>query len=348
MANRILQPDLVEVNSFNDPNTPFLTNGFINDLQTAVINPKRLTLIKATIPVSTVQLPDYSLIFWYYRLATATTVPTTNNLKAVRLFPRNYIAPTGLAYTPTKNRYLTGAADLVALLNVAAAASGDDGTRNPYWTAGDVVFSFNTTNQQITFRGTNGSFFYCPVGNLDPNIAAGLAVNGITMADAVGGGATNQPQIAGVTLNHRIGYCFSGLTLNNQGTPGNAAYACLTNRPVVGGSSVTTNAVPVDNFPNLIYTGNIYLYTSVVMNSGSAGNNAANKNLLAVIPASDVPNFGFIQFQPNNNSVYATKLPETINRIDIQLLDDANQPYLIGDNAYISVLFGINYNKESP
>jgi hypothetical protein len=348
MANRILQPDLVEVNSFNDPNTPFLTNGFINDLQTPVINPKRLTLIKATIPVSTIQLPDYSNVFWYYKLATATTVPTTANLKAVRLFPRNYVAPTGLAYTPTKNRFLTGAADLVALLNVAAAASGDDATRNPYWTAGDVVFTFNTTNQQITFRGTDTGSFYCPAGNLDPNIATALAASQITMANAVGGGTTNQPTIAGVTLNHRIGYCFSGQTLNNQGTPGNPVYACLTNRPVAGGASATANAVPVDNFPNLIYTGNIYLYTSVVMNSGSAGNNANNKNLLAVIPASDVPNFGFIQFQPNNNSVYATKLPETINRIDIQLMDDANQPYLIGDNAYISVLFGINYNKDSP
>lgn len=348
MANRILQPDLVEVNSFNDPNTLFLTNGFVNDLQTAVINPKRLTLIKATIPVSTVQLPDYGLVFWYYRLATSTTVPTTGNLKAVRLFPRTYVAPTGLAYTPTLNRYFTGASDLVAQLNVAAASGGDDGTRNPYYTAGDVAFTFNTITQQITFRGTSGSFFYCPVGNLDPNIAAGLAVNQITMANAVGGGTTNQPIVNGITLDTRLGYCLSGLTLNNQGTPGNAAYACLTNRPVVGGASITTNAVPVDNFPNLIYTGNIYLYTSIVMNSGSAGNNAGNKNLLAVIPASDVPNFGFVQFQPNNNSVYATKLPETINRIDIQLMDDANQPYLIGDNAYISVLFGINYNKESP
>jgi hypothetical protein len=348
MANRILQPDLIEVNSFNDPNTPFLTNGFTNDLQTAVINPKRLTLIKATIPVSTVQLPDYGLIFWYYRLDSATQTPTTNNLKTVRLFPRNYVAPSGLAYTPTLNRFFTGPSDLVAQLNVAAAASGDDGTRNPYWTAGDVVFTWNATTQQITFRGTSASYYYCPVGTLDANIAAGLATNGITMANAVGGGTTNQPQIAGITLNPRLGYCLSGQTLNNQGTPGNPAYACLTNRPVIGGSSATTNAVPVDNFPNLIYTGNIYLYTSIVMNSGSAGNNANNKNLLAVIPASDVPNFGFIQFQPNNNSVYATKLPETINRVDIQLLDDANQPYLIGDNAYISVLFGINYNKDSP
>jgi len=348
MASRILQPDLVEVNSFNDPNTPFLTNGFINDMQTAVINPKRLTLIKATIPVSTVQLPDYNLVFWYYKLATATTVPTTSNLKAVRLFPRNYVAPSGLAYTPTLNRFLSGASDLVALLNVAAAASGDDATRNPYWTAGDVVFTWNATNQQITFRGTASGSFYCPVGNLDPNIAAGLAANQITMANAVGGGTTNQPTIAGISLNHRLGYCFSGQTLNNQGTAGNPAYACLTNRPVEGGASATANAVPVDNFPNLIYTGNIYMYTSIVMNSGNAGNNANNKNLLAVIPASDVTNFGFIQFQPNNNSVYATKLPETINRIDIQLLDDANQPYLIGDNAYISVLFGINYNKDSP
>ena len=348
MANRILQPDLIEVNSFNDPNTPFLTNGFVSDMNTAVINPKRLTLIKATIPVSTVQLPDYGLVFWYYRLDSATQVPTTNNLKTVRLFPRIYVAPGSLAYTPTLNRFFTGPADLVAQLNVAAATSGDDGTRNPYWTAGDVVFTWNATTQQITFRGTNASYYYCPVGNLDPNIAAGLAVNQITMANAVGSGTTNQPFVAGITLNHRLGYCFSGQTLNNQGTPGLPAYACLTNRPIQGGSSATTNAVPVDNFPNLIYTGNIYLYTSVVMNSGNAGNNAANKNLLAVIPASDVPNFGFIQFQPNNNAVYATKLPETINRIDIQLMDDANQPYLIGDNAYISVLLGINYNKESP
>jgi hypothetical protein len=167
------------------------------------------------------------------------------------------------------------------------------------------------------------------------------------MANAVGGGTTVQPFVANNYLNHRVGYCMSGLEFANQGTPGTAAYACLTNRAIVGGASATTNAVPVDNFPNLVYTGNIYMYTSIVMNSGNAGNNAANKNLLAVIPASDAPNFGYIQFQPNNNAVYATKLPETINRVDIQLFDDANQPYIIGDNAYISVLFGLNYNKES-
>jgi hypothetical protein len=348
MANRILQPDLIEVNSFNDPNTPFLTNGFTNDMNTAVINPKRITLIKATIPVSTVQLPDYGLVFYYHSLASATTVPTTGSLKAVRLFPRTYIAPTGLAYTPTLNRFITGGSDLVALLNTAASAGGDDGTRNPLWTAGDVVFTWNSITQQITFRGTDAARYYTNAGNLDPLIPAALVLYPITMANAVGGGTSLQPQVAGITLNHRLGYCFSGLTLNNQGTPGLAAYACLTNRTVVGGASATTNAVPVDNFPNLVYTGNIYMYTSIVMNSGNAGNNANNKNLLAVIPASDVPNFGFIQFHPNNNAVYATKLPETINRIDIQLMDDANQPYLIGDNAYISVLFGINYNKDAP
>jgi hypothetical protein len=316
-------------------------------MNTAVINPKRLTLIKATIPVSTVQLPDYGLVFFYHSLASATTTPTTGTLKAVRLFPRNYVAPSGLGYTPTLNRFISGGSDFVALLNTAAAAGGDDGTRNPLWTAGDVVFTWNATTQQITFRGTDSGRYYTNAGNLDPLIPAGLALYPITMANAVGGGFTAQPFVANNYLNHRVGYCMSGLEYANQGTPGNVAYACLTNRAIVGGASATTNAVPVDNFPNLIYTGNIYMYTSIVMNSGNAGNNANNKNLLAVIPASDAPNFGLIHFQPNNNAVYATKLPETINRVDIQLFDDANQPYIIGDNAYISVLFGLNYNKDS-
>ena len=348
MANRILQPDLIEVNSYNDPTTPYLTYSFVNDMNTAVINPKRLTLIKATIPVSTVQLPDYSLCFFYHRLASATTAPSTASLKAVRLFPRTYVAPSGLSYTPTLNRFITGGADFVNLLNTAAAASGDDNVSNPLWISGDIVFTWNATTQQITFRGTNASFYYTNAGNLDPLIPATLALYPITTTNAVGGGTTVQPFVANNYLNHRVGYCMSGLEYANQGTPGLAAYACLTNRAIQGGSSATTNAVPVDNFPNLVYTGNIYLYTSIVMNSGNAGNNAANKNLLAVIPASEAPNFGFIQFQPNNNSVYATKLPETINRVDIQLFDDANQPYIIGDNAYVSILFGINYNKESP
>lgn len=349
MANRILQPDLIEVNSFNDPNTPFVMNGFVNDMNTAVINPKRMTLIKATIPVSTIQIPDYSLIFFYHRLATATTAPSTSTLQAIRLFPRNYIAPSGLSYTPTLNRFITGGSDLVSLLNTATTADASTGVGgNPLFISGDIAFTWNSTTNQITFRGTNGSYYYCPAGNLDPAIAQDLASTPILMANAVGGGSTNQPYIPGVTLNNRVGYCFSGQTLNNQGTPGNPLYACLTNRPVVGGSSATTNAVPVDNFPNLIYTGNVYLYTSIVMNSGNAGNNANNKNLLAVIPMTDVPNFGYVQFQPNNNAVYATKLPETINRVDIQLMDDANQPYLIGDNAYISVLFGLNYNLHAP
>lgn len=350
MANRILQPDLIEVNSFNDPNTTFVMNSFVNDMNTAVINPKRLTLIKATIPAATLQIPDYSLIFFYHKLVSSTTVPSAATLQAIRLFPRNYIAPSGLLYTPTLNRFVTGGADLVDLLNTAAAndSSLTGAGCNPLFIANDIEFTWNSTKNQITFRGTSSTSFYCPAGNLDPAIAADLASTPILMANAVGGGSTVQPYVPGVTLNNRVGYCLSGLTTNNQGTPGNPLYACLTNRPVVGGASATTNAVPVDNFPNLIYTGNVYLYTSIVMNSGNAGNNANNKNLLAVIPMTDVPNFGYVQFQPNNNAVYATKLPETINRVDIQLLDDANQPYLIGDNAFVSVLFGLNYNLHAP
>ena len=347
MANRILQPDLIEVNSYNDATVPYLYYSFVNDMNTAVINPKRLTLIKATIPVSTVQLPDYALVFFYHRLASATTTPSTASLKAIRLFPRTYVAPSGLTYTPTLNRFITGGSDFATLLNTAAAAGGDDNVSNPLWISGDIVFTWNATTNQITFRGTNASFYYTNAGNLDPLIPATLALYPITTTNAVGGGTTVQPFVANNYLNHRVGYCMSGLEFANQGTPGTAAYACLTNRAIVGGASATTNAVPVDNFPNLIYTGNIYMYTSIVMNSGNAGNNAANKNLVAVIPASDAPNFGLIHFQPNNNAVYATKLPETINRVDIQLFDDANQPYIIGDNAYISVLFGLNYNKES-
>jgi hypothetical protein len=61
-------------------------------------------------------------------------------------------------------RYCNTPADLVTLLNTAAAAGGDNATLNPFWVAGDVKFAYNTTTNQITFTGQTASTFLLQCG----------------------------------------------------------------------------------------------------------------------------------------------------------------------------------------
>lgn len=141
VKSRVNQPERLLIRS-DDDITNANTAGFFQfqvNLPTPVLDAKRCQIIRCTIPNVQLQLPDYQLVFWYYNLPTATTTPTNAYLKAVRLFPSYYQAPAGLAYTPTKNRYITDPNDLVSLLNTAASAGGDAVAVNPYWTALSLI-----------------------------------------------------------------------------------------------------------------------------------------------------------------------------------------------------------------
>ena len=310
------------------------------NLQTPVLDPRRCQLIRATIPNIQLNLPDWGgLCFFYYRLPTATTVPTdTTYLKCVRLYPSYFIPPFGYSVF-VKNRYLTDPSDLVTLLNTAASAGGDFAAANPYWTAGDITFSYNSTTKQISFTGNTATNYYAPAGWADPIVAGVLAGGTITTPNSNNILVyTPQPQVAQYTLNLRLGFALSGLSRGIQSFgEGNRIYANSTNTAIVNGTAQTA-----DSYPNLVYTNTVAVYLSIL--SGASLTSANRHNLLAVVPVQANP------LTVNNyiaaTSNLLTKLPTTIQNIQVEFRDDADQPFLLPDSAYSSIELSFSYQDK--
>ena len=345
VRSRVNCPDRVSLSSHDDVVNANQANysSFQINLQTPVLDPRRCQLIRATIPNIQLQLPDWGgLCFFYWALPTATTVPTITYLRCVRLYPSYYVAPSGhTAYT--KNRFITDPSDLVTLLNQAVGAGGDSGSYNPYWIVSDVTFAWDSTKKQITFTGNTGSNYYAPCGYADPIVATvlnGTAVSLLTMPNANNiSNTTNQPQVPQYTLNLRVGYAMSGLARGIQSFgAGQTAYADVTNVAFANGT-----VVPVDSFPNLVYSSVIYVYISFLPGSSLTSNN--RHNLLAVVPvqANSLAVNNYVAATSN----LLTKLSNTINNITVELYDEADQPYVLPDSAVASLELSFSYNEKN-
>ena len=312
------------------------------NLQTPVLDPKRCQLIRATIPNVQLQLPEWGgLCFFYWALATTTT-PTISNLRCVRLYPSYYIAPSGFT-TFVRNRYISDPSDLVVLLNQAAGVAGDIATYNPYWIVSDITFAYDTTKKQITFVGNTASTFYAPVGYNDAILATvlnGTAASLITMPNANNiSNTTRQPQQPQYTLNLRVGYAMSGTSRGIQSFGvGQSAYADITNV-----AFANTVSVPVDSFPNLVYTNTVSIYLSFISGASLTSNN--RHNLLAVVPvqAGSLAVNNYIAATSN----LLTRLSQTINNITVELVDDANMPYLLPDSALTTIELSFSYQDKN-
>ena len=154
VKSRVNQPERVLIRS-DDDTTNANQAGFFQfqvNLPTPVLDAKRCQIIRTTIPNVQLQIPDYQAVFWYYSLPTATTAPSNATLRAVRLFPSYYQAPAGLAYTPTKNRYISDPNDFVALLNAAAAVGIVMDVNNGEVIALSSIPNFNPNNQELATK----------------------------------------------------------------------------------------------------------------------------------------------------------------------------------------------------
>jgi hypothetical protein len=342
IRSKVNKPDRVFANS-NDDVTNGPTVGFYEftaRFQTPILGAKKIQLLRTTIPNAVVQIPDYSLVFWYYRVTSATSVPTSLQLFNVRLYPSYW----QISSNGTKNRFITGGQDLVNLLNTAAAVGGDAAANNPYWNGAggaDVVFSWDAVRNQITFAGTGiggGDQYYACCGYDDPRIKAVIDAGSILMANPVGGGTTVQPLVADCTLNLRIGYAMSGTSLASQGTQGVARLANLTNT-----AFNAATAVPVDSYPNLVYTGSVYLYADIIL--GSSLGSANQHNLLAVVPVSG-PQLAVTNYVAATLTWLSKLNSDTLYDLRISMYDDNNQPYVLPDNAVVNVELGVSYKED--
>ena len=415
--NTLNTPDRFSLDAFADPDRGSKSDysSFNNNLGVAILNAKQLHLLRATIPNIQLQIPDYQLVFFYYELPDATTVPNSTHLKAVRLYPDLYQAPSGFtAYK--KNINFADPDALVTQLNLAAGAGGDNVSYNKLWVSGGVTFSYDSARKHIQWYGNTGSKYYANAGFLDPIVlavinntattavtsATGDGTNGtylvsnttgiyvgstVTITGAVNSGYNGtftvtavtgntsfvvanttptgsafvngkvvvtpnvmltynfnsttslQPMLAGCTLNQRLGYALSGIC-----TPplsfGAAVSNSIANLTGVAKITGSTGVVPHDSYPCLVYTQNIYLYSTLVGNQGLA--NYGRKNLIAVINV-DVPSFGVIQFIGSYNGGEAHPVPDEIYAVNIEMRDDNNMPYTLPLSANVNVEFAIDY-----
>ena len=311
---------------------------FVNHApNTALVNAKKIHFLRASIPYIQMPLPDYALVFYYYKVATATTVPLAANLKAVRLYPKDYLPPT--AFTAfTKNQFIQTPQELADVLNLAASAGGDNVTYNTLWTADDVTFFYDADTNQLYWEGTDAASFYCNAGYNDPNVRASQASTAITTYNQ-DTSTSRQPFVTGYTLNLRCGYAMDGVNRPRGSGTNFVANSCanLAGRPFAGLVDIFA-----DSFPDLNYTANVYLYSNIVANSGYGSVN--KKNLLAVIPMS-VPLGAVSQYIGHSAPAYATKVASEIYSIDIEMRDDANQPFYLPDSANVNVEIGIIYTE---
>ena len=343
IRSRVNCPERVFVNSSDDPRTTSNLgfNIFTCTFDTPILGAKKTMMLRASIPNAQINLPDYALMFFYWSLPTATTAPTLASLRCVRLYPSWYQAPASLGTAFTKNRFFSDPADFVTQLNTAAAAGGDNATYNPYWVAGDVTFSYNATTKQITFTGNTAGRFYAPAGWADPIVAAAMSGGSIDMPNFVDNGVTQtpQPNIPQYTMNLRVGYAMSG---NSPGQPlqqsptGNVRYANLNNNALANGT-----AVPVDSFPNLVYSQCIYLYSNIT--AGVSLGSGGQHNLLAVVPV-NAPPLGVVQYTALTVNMMS-KVVDTIYEISCDMRDDNNQPFTLPDSAQVNIELAFVYTE---
>lgn len=337
--NRINQPDRISVDSFMDTTTA--TNGqyytFVNHApNTALVGAKEITLLRCSIPYIQLNIPTWQTVFYYYKTASATAVPTANDLHAIRLYPSDYIAPSGFtAYT--RNAFFPSPSQFVEALNTAASAGGDNVTYNTLWIANDVLFIFDETSNRITFQGLDAGSYYCIAGYNDPLVRASQATAAIVTYN-FDTTTTIQPYVLGYTLNLRCGFACDGVNIPKQSGTNFLSVKCAN---LTGTSFAAGEVIPADTFPDLNYTGSIYIYSNIVGNSGFGSVN--KKNLLGVIPV-DVPLGGVIQYTGHSAPAYARKVASEIYSVDVELRDDANQPFFLPDSANVNMELSILYD----
>ena len=268
--NTVNTPDRLSLDSFADPDRPNQAaySSFTNQLGVAVLNAKQLHLLRATIPNVTLQLPDYSLVFFYYQLPSNLTPPIPFYLRAVRLYPSDYVPPSGFTAF-TRNSFYNTPSDLVTALNAAATTGGDNATYNRLWTLGAASFSYSSTTSKISFTGTNPSFFYAIAGWNDPNVLA--VVNNFvrTVPSQV---VTNGSTTATFTVSSTVGM-FIGSPITVTGCSNPSLNGTFTLIGVSDTTLVISSALPaatalftngsITSTPNMLTTYNFDTSTSI-------------------------------------------------------------------------------------
>lgn len=179
------QPELICLSSTNaqiqsPPISPLQFSQYYNftiNLPRPALNVKSLQLLKAVIPQAQCSIPDYSLVFPYYKLRTLPVdlsgrvafidLPTAENLFFVRLLP-SYYKPENMAKSRPNNfreygynRTFNDYQELVKEINKACVsdpflhttAAQEPGGAGYQYLSDEITFSFDETLNKIIFTG---------------------------------------------------------------------------------------------------------------------------------------------------------------------------------------------------
>ena len=317
------QPDRLFLSSSND-DTSVCTSTFSqfeNRLRTPVLEAKKCMLLRAQIPNAMVNIPDYALVFAYYKTPDPDMPRSAADIHIVRLMPSWWQPINASAFNMPSNQFFASPNELVNALNQAATL--DSTTYNPSFLAGDIVFSYDSTTKRISFTGTDGGSYYEPVAYNSPNL--NVNVTNLKIPVDINNGYVIQQVISQYSLNLRLGYSQPNDSTENRINPWFVK---------IGG-----NAITFDSYPNLIYSQCYYIYSNITVNATLSSSGA--HNVLAVIPCSapQLSVTNYTALTPN----WLTRVSNNINSVTIQVMDDNNQPVVFPDGVNVNVEVGFMF-----
>ena len=330
------RPNRITLDAYSDPTLKSSPNNgvyssFTNTLTTPVLNAKAIQILNANFVNSSLQLNDYSLMF-FYRYGTG-----AGSFRCVRLHPASFVPYNGFTQF-VKNKYFNDCTELVAALNQAAVATGDSNTYNTLFEANTISFSFDEATRRITITSPSGAVI-TPVAADDPAVLAlmtpsntSIMMNGFTGDNTIDR-ATYQPRQSGFSMNARLGFAMSyltrGLWWNGNSVVGNA---CAT--------GVRAVSVEADANPILLGNQNVNIYLDIVNGSGMDSQN--RKSLAACTPIEVAPlninSYTFSSLQAELLSV-----PSEIYEIRVLLLDDNGFPFPQSPNYNTQISIAVFY-----
>jgi hypothetical protein len=253
------------------------------------------------------------------------------------------------------NRIFDDADDLAeeltfSTLNDIQLNQDDNGIPGEFkFVQGMVTCEYNSTFKKFVLRinpVVQDLFAIMPCASDDPNwyaAAQELAERDDNISGLIGDFGVEsaiQPFVEYRNLNLRLGFNWAAYPvrlsdLQNMIRPHPSLYG----QALTSGRDYTSFDLSAPGYADLVNTACIHIYTDIT--GGSTVDSIVNKALLGSVPMNTTAlGVGFHSL-PLNNPL--TKIPTQINEIYIEMRNDTGQPFLIGNNAVVSLELILTY-----
>ncbi len=349
----INRPNQVVLDAYSDPTLEYSGNNglysrFTNALNTPILKAKSIQVLSVNCVNTALQLNDQSqLMFFYYVSTTVPSIRNATNLRCVRLHPSTFIPAVGFSAF-TRNRYFNTVQELVAALNVAASAGGDNITYNPRWVAGQVIFSYNSDTRKISITSNSGTAYIAPTSADDSLVQdflnnTGSFTNQRPVMNWFGSSSTYatgivQPYVIGQSMNARLGFAMGFLNRGLWWTA-SSQQGCATST----GVPQAATAIEADAHPILLGAQNVGVYIPEA--TGSGYDSMRNKNLALAVPISVAP-LNVLSYNCSGVESKLMSVPQELYQLSVELRDELGLPFLQPPSYNVRVLLAIKYEDD--